>query len=394
MKIIICDDDEVRRESVAEYLLKSKLGWKLEIFQVACADDVAGLLAKDYYDALVLDIVIPKRHGDIPSASNGSTLVRNICKSGRLKKPERIIGLTGYLDDIQQYRGELANFAVAVIEAKTYTRGWESLVLESLEYTDDSQGNRSGSTLLDVVTVHGIRTYGEWQSRLKEMVNLKDNRIALHTHKYGYFSSYAFSIPLFRKREINLLVKHLQSVFTNNIDSKFIIFCHSFGTFVTAYALEELYLQGYRNVKRLVLSGSVLPSNFDWRFLTSHGVEVVNDCAQDDVVLWMSEAFIWGTGMAGKTGFLGIQNNKLTSRFNRGGHSSYFQGDEYMRENWLPLLHADIPAKEFDHRIKRGSLYHSVEGLVRALGKAKSIIYFLLFFGFLVLFYWMLFGRQ
>jgi CheY-like chemotaxis protein len=391
MKIIVCDDDEIRRGSLTRYLSNSSLGEKLQIVQAVCADDVAGFLAADYYDALVLDIVIPKRSNEAPSASNGSTLVRNICRSGRLQKPERIIGLTGYLDDIQQYRGELAEFGVAVIEAKAYSTGWESAVLENLEYTDDSQGHRIGSALLDVVTVHGIRTYGEWQARLKRMIHLKDNRVGLHTHKYGYFSTYAFIIPYFRKREINRLVRHLQNVFINNSDAQFVVFSHSFGTFVTTYALKELYLQGYRNVRRLVLSGSVLPSNHDWRFLTSHGVEVVNDCAQDDLVLWMSEAFVLGTGMAGKTGFLGIQNKKLTSRFSRGGHSSYFHGDEYMRANWLPLLHADVPAQEFDNRIHRGPLYHGVEGLVRVFGKVKPFLYLIVYLGLPVLGLWALY---
>lgn len=376
MKIIVCDDDDIRRKTLVKYLSNSELGGKLKISEAICADEVSTYLTDDYFDALVLDIVIPKRDSETALASNGSTLVRNIYRSARLKKPERIIGLTGYLDDIHQYRGELAAFGVAVIEAKGYSSGWEKSVLENLAYTDVSQGNRIGSTLLDVITVHGIRTYGEWQDRLKVMINTEDNRVNLHNHKYGYFSTYAFVIPYFRKLEINRLVMHLQNVFTNNPDSQFVIFSHSFGTFVTTYALKELYLQGYRNVKRLVLSGSVLPSNHDWRFLTSYGVEIVNDCAQDDLILWMSEAFVLGTGMAGKIGFLGIQNRQLTSRFSRGGHSSYFKGDEYMRANWLPLLHVDKPAKEFDVRIARGPLYHGVEGIVRVLGRVKLFVYF------------------
>jgi CheY-like chemotaxis protein len=170
MNIVVCDDDVVRRQALILFLTNSNLSGDLKIYEAQCADEVSELLIARYYDILILDIVIPKRIGEVPLAVNGSALVRKIYKTDRVHKPERIIGITGHLEEIQSYRGNLAKYGVSILEARAYSLGWESSVLNILEYIANSQGQRKKGELLEVITVHGIRTYGEWQARLKKIV--------------------------------------------------------------------------------------------------------------------------------------------------------------------------------------------------------------------------------
>jgi CheY-like chemotaxis protein len=379
MKIIVCDDNLVRRSRLVAFLSNSDIAKSLNVVVAGCADEVVRLLTTDYYDALVLDIVIPKRANENPLAYNGSQLLTQICRGRRLQKPERLIAITGYLDDIQEYRKSFADFGVAVVEAKDFQGGWEQVVLDSMSYTVESQTFRSLPRSLNVVTVHGIRTYGEWQRKFRDLVAASGTGVSFHTHKYGYFSALAFLVPSWRRIEVDRLVSQLVSVFNKSQEARFAVFCHSFGTFLVAHALEELCRQGYRNVQRLILSGSVLNSDYDWRFLISCGVEVINDCAQDDLVLWASEAIVLQTGMAGKVGFYGIENQQLTNRFIRGGHSEYFRGSDFMRDKWVPLLDVAVKPESFDERVSRGVLYESMEGLIRGLGRIKKYVYVVLF---------------
>lgn len=377
MKIIICDDDAKRRNRLSAFMHTSDE--KFTLVEAESTDEVRRLLLNDYYDALIIDIVLPKRAGEPASAHNGIQLLSQICNGRKLHKPERIIAITGYLDDINSFRKLFSDFGVAVLEAKSYDSGWEQVLLSSILYTADSQVARSAPNLLDVVSVHGIRTYGEWQNKLRSLIAAMAPNVNYHTHKYGYFSTIAFMVPALREVEVQRLVLHLGNLLNQNRDKSIIVFSHSFGTFIATKALEELCRQGYRNVRRLVLSGSVLPSNYDWRYLISCDVEIINDCAQDDLVLWASEAFVLQTGMAGKCGFFGIENAKLTNRFIQGGHSEYFKNDSYMTEHWLPLLDNNKVAACFDLRKQRGILYQSVEGTVQALGKIKALLYALAF---------------
>jgi hypothetical protein len=51
-----------------------------------------------------------------------------------------------------------------------------------------------------VVTVHGIQTYGHWQERLEYLVTAEptDQPIEFVNYKLGYFSIFAFMVPVSR----------------------------------------------------------------------------------------------------------------------------------------------------------------------------------------------------
>tara|TARA_B100000315_G_scaffold252171_1_gene288383 strand:- start:9189 stop:9467 length:279 start_codon:yes stop_codon:yes gene_type:complete len=49
-----------------------------------------------------------------------------------------------------------------------------------------------------VISVHGIRTFGGWQKRLKNLLKSEDTEIEVFDYQYGYFSILAFLIPFTR----------------------------------------------------------------------------------------------------------------------------------------------------------------------------------------------------
>jgi hypothetical protein len=49
-----------------------------------------------------------------------------------------------------------------------------------------------------VVTVHGIRTFGQWQERLEELLHIDTDDIKVLHYKFGRFSVIAFLIPFLR----------------------------------------------------------------------------------------------------------------------------------------------------------------------------------------------------
>jgi hypothetical protein len=196
-----------------------------------------------------------------------------------------------------------------------------------------------------LITVHGIRTFGAWQERLKSLVLAERPEFDVKSYRYGYFSVLAFLLPIFRWLAVRSFRQRLRQVIQDNPGSPITIVCHSFGTHIVTYALRGMKSAELPEIPALILSGSVLRSNFDWSRLHKTGKVrlIVNDCGTNDNILMLSQMLVLLTGMAGRVGFYGFTDAFLVNRFFAGGHSHYFSPvsgdpDSFMREWWLPVI--------------------------------------------------------
>src|SRR6516165_1435912 len=210
-----------------------------------------------------------------------------------------------------------------------------------------------------IITVHGIRTYGRWQERLEALVTAQSNDPSLEfvNYKFGYFSIFAFIIPIFRWLVVRRFRQELVRLCAGTPRSRIDLIGHSFGTHIIGWGVKGLSPKLKIVIDTIVLSGSVLRSSFPWGDLLGTRVErVINDCGTKDKVLLLSQFGVLFTGMAGRTGFSGATSQRFRNRYSVFGHSGYFQdasgrpNDDYMKAYWLPLLRSDAPVAEFDHR--------------------------------------------
>ncbi|MFC4299853.1 OmpA family protein [Castellaniella hirudinis] len=206
-----------------------------------------------------------------------------------------------------------------------------------------------------IVTIHGIRTYGQWQHRLATQLKGKSPAIEIETYGYGYFSVLAFLFPplrwlatlQFRRELIRILAKYPLA----QID----LVAHSFGTHLVGFSIRKLDPIYRKRIHTVLLAGSVLRSDFPWaQLIDSEYVQrVVNDCGVDDKTLILSQFFVLFTGMAGRVGFIGTTNHCLINRYFRGGHSHYFEQHrevQFMEMYWISILsshnHEILPIDE------------------------------------------------
>lgn len=340
MKVLLVDDNDSRVIALTAWMVN----FGVSTSNITAVDNTVaarGLITRNYYDVLLLDVVLPKRSDEKAQWINGIDLLKYVTSSSRVRKPEKIIGITAYSDDIASFRDKFEEFCLSVIEVKGNDAEWQKRLSVAFSYTQGSkiarahiQGN------LSAITVHGIRTFGQWQERLKKIVHTDASYIDFFSYKYGYFSTIFFAIPYFQKKEVSKLKESIQRLSKKYPEKEFIIFAHSFGTFLVAKALLQLCQEDeLLQIKTIVLSGSVLKSHFDWSFLDAYPrLNLINDCGTSDSILYLSEAFIPMTGMAGRTGFYGFSSDNFINRYHSGGHSLYFDGDNFMKDNWLPLF--------------------------------------------------------
>src|SRR3990172_3347051 len=138
-----------------------------------------------------------------------------------------------------------------------------------------------------VITVHGIRTFGQWQERLARLVSEADPTLRIGSYQYGYFSVLAFLFPPFRWLATCQFRKALRSIVSLNPGATISIVAHSFGTHIVAWGLRGLKPGERPKIRTLVFAGSVLRSGFPWADLQDDGTvhRVVNDCGIHDNIL-------------------------------------------------------------------------------------------------------------
>lgn len=340
MKVLLVDDNESRVETLRAWMLELGIA-KENIWTADNTTSARALITRNYFDVLLLDVVLPKRHREQARWIHGIDLLGYVASSARARKPEKIIGITAHTEDISAFREKFENHCLSVVEIKDNTGDWRARLSSAFNYTMNSKIARlHAQDDIAAITVHGIRTFGQWQERLKKIVQSEAEYIKFHTYKYGYFAVLFFAIPYFQKREVVKLQKTLLRLFESQPNKKFIVFAHSFGTFLIAKALAQISASGVSlNIKTIVLCGSVLKSDFDWSFLDKYPeLTLINECGTGDGILCLSEALVPMTGMAGRTGFYGISSDSFMNRYYSGGHSLYFEGDGFMKANWLPLF--------------------------------------------------------
>jgi hypothetical protein len=157
-----------------------------------------------------------------------------------------------------------------------------------------------------VITVHGIRTFGAWQGRLEGLLRGQNSphELTVISYTFGYFSVIAFIIPLFRWIVVRRFRYFLLDVVRNQSWDRIDLVGHSFGTHVIAWALYGIPIADRPSVNTIILSGSVLKSNFPWQVLIGRGVQrLVNDCGVRDAVLILNQLTVLFTGMAWSIGF-------------------------------------------------------------------------------------------
>lgn len=247
-------------------------------------------------------------------------------------------------------------------------------------------GNAAGPRRL-VVTIHGIRTYADWQLRLKRLVERDDSTADVRMWRYGYFSVFAFLLPFLRWIQVFRFRRYLLAAVDERSWDRIDIVAHSFGTYVAAWALRFIHRKRGVRIHTLLLAGSVLKEHFDWIPLVSRrGVEprverVVNECGSRDVVLWTSKLVVLGCGMAGWAGFAFAESDRFRSRRFGFGHSGYFAstsgapGNDFMKRWWVPLLRGTgaIPSSPMSRN--RGALRGPLETFLRTFDLSKTAAY-------------------
>lgn len=188
-----------------------------------------------------------------------------------------------------------------------------------------------------VITLHGMRTFAPWQKVLAD--ELGTAGFESKTFDYGFFGILRVILPWKRKAQVKWFCdRYLDKVPNGRLPS---IISHSFGTYMIARAMESY---GGINFDQVILCGSIVPTDYDWRVLFERGQvkRILNECARRDIVVKASPYVIKDAGPSGAYGF-DLNDERLCQRFvSKFGHSDYLHLSNF-RSSWFPFLRGEPP---------------------------------------------------
>lgn len=182
---------------------------------------------------------------------------------------------------------------------------------------------------LNLVMVHGVWSDGsafdEMAEKFKNDERLKKINIKVSVIKYGKLLLSVGRIPFVRKLVSDYVAARLAACTYKYPKAKTIVLAHSFGTWATAQAIKDLFLEFRLNLAILV--GSVVPRDFNW---FDYDIDIHNFVGKRDSVVLSSA--LWGTGWSGRFGFDNdTVSDNVTQYFMNWDHDDYPKGyDQYV----------------------------------------------------------------
>ncbi|MDY7530354.1 hypothetical protein RGV33_01435 [Pseudomonas sp. Bout1] len=308
---------------------------------------------KTHFDLLILDVLIPKKSDGTASAVNSTKLLADICNpSKNYIRPSLTIGLTADIEYLREHQGEFQKNAIVVLDGSLSNIDWlDTLEAQVKSIIGAKRKIVQQNTDRVLITIHGIRTYGQWQESLRQEMKSYSREFEYVEVNYGFFDLISFSIPFLRSRKAKQVSGQVLAAFEANPDKQIYIVAHSFGTYVLSEALKNH--KGDAGIKCVVMCGSPMPHGYDINHIVNKSELTINDCGISDGVLLAARFLLLRLGDAGRIGFRRSNTRKFINRYFKGGHSLYFS--EYNESSfysrfWTPSLAKDIPPSANDER--------------------------------------------
>jgi ferredoxin len=203
-----------------------------------------------------------------------------------------------------------------------------------------------------VISLHGIRTRGEWQKRLAEI--LSANGMISAAADYGYLSLLGFmlsakfggKIEWFLRKYEEIISDHHQALVAGGIRRYPSLVAHSFGT-----AIVGLSMVKYEDIRfdKMIICGSILPEDFPWDLLFQRDqvAEVRHEYGAKDI--WAAIGrFAPNMGTSGAKGFGHYAPRFVQQRYMQYRHSDFFSR-LHIESTWLPVLMKEFPRLTIKH---------------------------------------------
>jgi len=146
VRVLLVEDESTKRDRVARALLAVD---GIRDGDIDLASDIRtarAALSNTHYDLLVLDVALPMSVGRGALRDGGATLLRAIVQDDQLRRPDHIVGLTGYDDVKAAVEGQFQSEAFVLLKYDRAQDEWEKHLQARLRHIIAVARARVGST--------------------------------------------------------------------------------------------------------------------------------------------------------------------------------------------------------------------------------------------------------
>lgn len=135
INILILDDSARKVESIRK-ILQDGCGINPESIKVATSVSSGRIaVTKDYFDLVLIDLVLPMFDGDEPVEDGGLCFIREIISAdSRIKIPTQFIGLTEKEDAYNKEKDDFESLLFSVIPCKQGNSEWINQLIHAVNY--------------------------------------------------------------------------------------------------------------------------------------------------------------------------------------------------------------------------------------------------------------------
>lgn len=125
IKILVVDDLAVKREKIVNVILDNHDIQEGNIVEAKSVKEARKVLYKEYFDLMILDLVLPIEENGESLAKNGSDFLHETGINPSIKPPIHIVGMSGYQDEISDYSDDFSKKLWSLIEYSEDSSNWE-----------------------------------------------------------------------------------------------------------------------------------------------------------------------------------------------------------------------------------------------------------------------------
>lgn len=125
IKILLVDDLQSKREKIVKTILDNHDILEKNIVQAKCVNEAKKILYKEYFDLMILDLVLPVEEAGDSNAKNATGFLNEIEINPSIHPPIHIVGISGYKDQVEEHHQDFSKKLWNLIDYEENSSSWE-----------------------------------------------------------------------------------------------------------------------------------------------------------------------------------------------------------------------------------------------------------------------------
>jgi CheY-like chemotaxis protein len=125
IQVLIVEDNQHKRDNISKIIFENNKISKEDVHFASCVKDAKIQLYNNYYDLMILDLVLPVEKDGEAKAEIGVKFLNEISYNPSIKPPIHIVGLSGFKEKVTEYHEQFSSKLWNLINYDASSENWK-----------------------------------------------------------------------------------------------------------------------------------------------------------------------------------------------------------------------------------------------------------------------------